>query len=102
MDRNFIVTQLYKQKVVRQIIQNLSHGRESPDNLKDLEQDIYIEILTSKADIEGMYQRGELNYWLAGVIQRQMHSKTSKYYYTYKKDEYKTLESAAEIPYIED
>lgn len=58
---------------------------ETECNLKDLAQDIYIVLMEKPASvILELYDKGELNYYLCGIITNQLVSKTSPYYKTYK------------------
>lgn len=86
MNKNDVIEYLYKNKIVAQIIRNISHGFEDENNMRDLEQDIYL-ILLEKPDkfIEDLYNKQELSFWLANVIYTQIRSSSSPYYKKYKK-----------------
>ena len=63
--------------------------RESDFNLSDLAQDIYLSLLQKPAEvIETLYDNGELDYFITGMIANNLASKTSPYHIQYRiKDE---------------
>lgn len=105
MTKNEIIESLYLKGIVRQIINNISHGREKPSNLEDLENDIYV-ILLSKPEkfIRQLYENCQINFWLANIIYTQLRSSTSPYYRTYKKfnDMSKDLDKVKFLTYEQD
>lgn len=58
---------------------------EAQFNLDDLAQDLYLSLL-DKDDglITGLYDRGELNYYVVSMITNMVLSKSSPYYLNYK------------------
>lgn len=80
---NSIITELYEQNVIKDIIVNFKVDEFDRD---DLEQEVYQILLEydSKKIID-MYRNKQLKYFLVGIIQRQYHSKTSPFYKKYKK-----------------
>lgn len=80
---NSILTEIYEQGTIKDIMRNMSVSENDAD---DLEQEIYLILLeydTSK--IIEMYEKKQLKYFIVGVISRQYHSKTSPFYKKYKK-----------------
>lgn len=58
--------------------------------MNDLEQDIYVELLEKDDDvIETLYNKNQLNYYLTRMVINNINSKTSRYFYKYKKDKLK-------------
>ena len=55
-----IVDKLAKDRVVEEICETITKGKDS-DTLKDLCQDIYIQLLESDKT-QGLYERGEIKY----------------------------------------
>lgn len=52
----------------------------------DLAQDLYVDLLNKDDQfIEGLYNRGELKYYIIRMIRLQVNSKTSPYYSKYEK-----------------
>lgn len=59
---------------------------ENDENLKDLTQDIYLQLIQMRTDkLNDLYTKNQLRYWIARVVVNSIHSKTSPYYYMYKK-----------------
>ena len=85
MKINKIIEDIHKRKIVEQICFQVGRG-EDPDNIKDLIQDVYLALLEKpKKQIISMYEKNELNFFLASIIVRQIRSSTSPYYRKYKK-----------------
>lgn len=82
-DRRFVEGCLKTMKAARQ---------ETEFNLKDLAQDIYLSLLQKPANlIESLYEGGELDYYITGMIANNVLSKTSPYHLQYRiKDEPQT------------
>lgn len=85
MTKNLIVDKIYREGTIKQIINNIAHGLEDKDDLDDLCQDVAI-ILLSKDDnlIIHLYDKNEINYYIANIVYTQLRSSTSPYYRTYK------------------
>ena len=84
MSINEVMTELYKSNFVRNVIQKI--GREEQQhNLQDLEQDIYVTLLESGDKIVTMYEDDTLPFFITRIILNNINSKTSQYFYTYKK-----------------
>lgn len=88
-----IVDKLAKDRVVEEICKTITKGKDS-DTLKDLCQDIYIQLLESDKT-QGLYERKEINFWITRVLMNNICSSTSPYYRTYiyplsKQDELQT------------
>ena len=56
-------------------------------NLDDLVQDIYLDLLSKKEKIEQI-DESQIRYYLARIVINNIHSRTSRYYTTYKKNEF--------------
>ena len=84
MNKYEIIEQLAKDKIVEGIIDNINN--KDPD-LEDLKQDIYVELLL-KDDrlIEQLHQNNKLKYFIVKMVTNNIKSKTSPYYYQYKKN----------------
>ena len=72
--------------VVETIVRNVT-GRMNT-NEKDLCQDIYLQLITDKT-FHGIINEKQEKYYIAKVVKLSVFSKTSRYYYRYKKDEQK-------------
>lgn len=91
MTKQEIITKLAKDKYVEGIITNVG-ADEDKEDLKDLSQDIYIELLMKDdATIEQLYANNQLNYYIIRIVLNNIRSKNSRYYYMYKKMKTKTI-----------
>lgn len=78
-----IVELVEKTHLLDNIIKHITNGSNDPD-LMDLSQDIYISLLVD-AKLSGIYERGELNFYLARLVMNNIASSTSPYYRIYKR-----------------
>lgn len=78
-----IIEELYREKVIRNIITNMNVFE---GDIDDLEQEVYTILLEYDADkIIEMYNRKQLKFFIVGIVTRQYFSKTSPFYKKYKK-----------------
>lgn len=93
-----IINEIANGGLVEEIIQGVSYSKfENTENLKDLTQDIYLQLLQmDNAKINELYFKKQLRYWIARIVVNSIHSKTSPYYYTYKKEQMQSV-SISEI-----
>ena len=98
--RNDIIAELAKNKTIEGMIENLGVKALYKD---DLLQETYIILLEyDENKIQEMYENGELKYFISKLLTNQINSKTSRFYYKYKKynlkknDEQLTHNSGAE------
>ena len=82
-----IINEIANGGLVEEIIQGVSYSKfENTENLKDLTQDIYLQLLQMRTDkLNDLYTNNQLRYWIARIVVNSIHSKTSPYYYAYKK-----------------
>ena len=80
------IKKIASNKVVETIVRNVT-GRMNT-NEKDLCQDIYLQLITDKK-FHGIINEKQEKYYIAKVVKLSVFSKTSRYYYRYKKDEQK-------------
>lgn len=85
MDKYKIIDEISKDKLVEEIVYNI--GDKGDEDLKDLIQDIYINLLEKEDDlIETLYSENQLKYFIIRMVVNNIHSKNSPYYTKYKKD----------------
>ena len=85
MDKQEIIQEISKNKVVEEIVYNI--GSKGDEDLKDLIQDIYINLLEKEDNlIETLYNTNQLKYFIIRMVVNNIHSKNSPYYTKYKKD----------------
>lgn len=85
MDKYKIIDEISKDKLVEEIVYNI--GDKGDEDLKDLIQDIYINLLEKEDDlIETLYATNQLKFYIIRMVVNNIHSKNSPYYTKYKKD----------------
>ena len=88
-----IINEIANGGLVEEIIQGVSYSKfENTENIKDLAQDIYLQLLQMRTDkLNDLYIKNQLRYWIARIVVNSIHSKTSPYYYTYKKEQMQSV-----------
>lgn len=85
MDKYKIIDEISKNKIVEEIVYNI--GSKDDEDLKDLVQDIYINLLEKEDSlIENLYSTNQLKFYIVKMVVNNIHSKNSPYYTKYKKD----------------
>ena len=85
MDKYKIIDEISKDKIVEEIVYNI--GSKDDEDLKDLIQDIYINLLEKEDNlIENLYNTNQLKFYIIRMVVNNIHSKNSPYYTKYKKD----------------
>lgn len=85
MDKYKIIDEISKDKIVEEVVYNI--GDRGDEDLKDLIQDIYINLLEKEDSlIENLYSTNQLKYFIIRMVVNNIHSKNSPYYTKYKKD----------------
>ena len=91
MTKYEIVEKIAREKKVEEFIDNTA--KTSRFDLDDLANDIYLSLLQKDDElIEGLYERGELDYWIARMIWLNYFSHNSPYYTKYRKFQFDTRE----------
>ena len=82
-----IINEIANAQLIEEIISGITYSKfESKENLKDFAQDIYLQLLQmDNAKINELYFKKQLRFWVTRIITNNIHSKTSPYYYQYKK-----------------
>ncbi len=95
-----IIEKIAKERVIEDMIENLGVKALYKD---DLLQETFIILLTYDEDkIQALYDRGELRYFISKLLTNQINSKTSRFYYKYRKyyqkkdDEYQHNDNGTE------
>lgn len=85
MSKYSIIDEISKDKLVEEIVYNI--GDRGDEDLKDLIQDIYINLLEKEDSlIENLYSTNQLKFYIVKMVVNNIHSKNSPYYTKYKKD----------------
>lgn len=80
-----IVEELAKGRVIEDIIHNVAQYP-LDDTLKDLAQMLYEDLLMKDEDkIVQLYESEQLQYFITRMVLNSINSKTSRYYYAFKK-----------------
>lgn len=83
MDNNDIVTALEKEKVVETMVDNLLVPEVYRD---DLIEETYLILLEYDHDrLQSIYDKGDIRFFTSRIITNQINSKTSPFYYKYKR-----------------
>lgn len=78
-----IIEELYREKVIRNIITNMNVFE---GDIDDLEQEVFTILLEYDVNkIIEMYNKKQLKFFIVGIVTRQYFSKTSPFYKKYKK-----------------
>lgn len=90
-----IVDEIARDRLVEKIVFRINRN-ESESDLKDLCQDIYIELLRKGDKLVDLYNNNQLNFYIARMVLNNICSSTSPYYMKYKRrfdniDEYKDI-----------
>ena len=95
-DKTSIIEDLAKRQVVEDIIQNVV-GEMGADE-QDLAQDIYVDLLNKDEEkIVSMSPR-ELKYFVSRMVMNNVASKTSPFYYKYRKNsKYVNIEDIKDV-----
>ena len=82
-----IINEIANAHLIEEIISGITYSKfENAENLKDLAQDIYLQLLQMDTKkLHDLYCKKQLRYWITRIITNNIHSKTSPYYYQYKK-----------------
>ena len=85
MSKYSIINEISKNKLVEEIVYNI--GSKDDEDLKDLIQDIYINLLEKEDSlIKNLYSTNQLKFYIVKMVVNNIHSKNSPYYTKYKKD----------------
>lgn len=84
-----IIEKIATEKLVETIISNVAKNVTDED-LVDLAQDVYLTLMEKDEELlMGIYERGQMNYYLTRIVLNNINSKTSRFYYLYKKNKAK-------------
>lgn len=85
MSKYNIIDEISKNKIVEEIVYNI--GTRGDEDLKDLIQDIYINLLEKEDSlVETLYNTNQLKFYIIRMVVNNIHSKNSPFYTKYKKD----------------
>lgn len=83
-----VVRYIAEEKILKDLILKIGVD-EDAENLKDLEQDLYIELLNRDDNLlYNLFLEKKLKYYLSRLVCNNIRSKNSRYYYRYKKQKF--------------
>ena len=79
MTKNEVVEKLAKERLVEQIVSNIS--KSSDDLLNDLVQEIYLDLLEKDEDkIVKLYESNQIRFFITRIVINNLHSKNSPFW----------------------
>lgn len=91
MTANEVVDKIAKERMVETIIGNVV-GDATADTLNDLAQELYLQLLEDGQRTVELYEKKQLNFFLARIVCNQIKSSTSSYHRIYRAPMNKTVE----------
>lgn len=86
MTKNEVVNIIAKERLVETAIANIAKTN-SDDTLKDLSQNIYIDLLLKDEEkIVNLYETNQLRFFIVRMITNNLFSKNSPYYQVFRKN----------------
>ena len=87
MTKNEIIEIIAKEKVVEQIVSNIAKSADCDDTLKDLSQEIYLDLLSKDEEkIVNLYETNQIRFFVVRMVTNNLFSKNSPFYQTFKKN----------------
>ena len=79
--------------MVEQICSNIAKSADCDDTLKDLSQEIYLDLLSKDEEkIVNLYETNQIRFFVVRMILNNLFSKNSPYYQTFKKNANATVD----------
>lgn len=86
MNASDIIAKIAKDKTLDTIIHKIAKNNTDED-LNDLSQDLLETLLLKDPDyIEELYEKGQMNFFLTRLVINNINSRTSRFYYKYRKN----------------
>ena len=83
---NKAVEKIAREKIVEGIVTNVVRNDKDED-YRDLINEIYLTLLEKDEEcIEAIYDRGQISYFITRTVLNNINSKTSPWYYKYRKN----------------
>ena len=87
MTKNEVVNIIAKEKMVEQICSNIAKSADCDDTLKDLSQEIYLDLLSKDEEkIVNLYETNQIRFFVVRMVSNNLFSKNSPYYQVFKKN----------------
>ena len=73
--------------MVEQICSNIAKSADCDDTLKDLSQEIYLDLLSKDEEkIVSLYETNQIRFFVVRMVTNNLFSKNSPFYQTFKKN----------------
>lgn len=87
MTKSEIVGKLAKERLVEQICSNIAKSSDCDDTLKDLSQEIYLDLLSKDEEkIINLYETNQIRFFVVRMVTNNLFSKNSPYYQVFRKN----------------
>ena len=87
MTKNEIIGRLAKERLVEQIVSNIAKSSDCDDTLKDLSQEIYLDLLSKDEEkIINLYETNQIRFFVVRMVTNNLFSKNSPYYQVFRKN----------------
>lgn len=87
MTKNEIIEKLAKERLVEQICSNIAKSSNYDDTLKDLSQNIYVDLLSKDEEkIINLYETNQIRFFVVRMVTNNLFSKNSPYYQVFRKN----------------
>lgn len=87
MTKNEVVEIIAKERMVEQICSNIAKSADCDDTLKDLSQEIYLDLLSKDEEkIINLYETNQIRFFVVRMVTNNLFSKNSPFYQTFKKN----------------
>ena len=87
MTKNEVISIIAKERMVEQICSNIAKSADCDDTLKDLSQEIYLDLLSKDEEkIINLYETNQIRFFVVRMVTNNLFSKNSPFYQTFKKN----------------
>ena len=87
MTKNEVISIIAKERLVEQICSNIAKSADCDDTLKDLSQEIYLDLLSKDEEkIINLYETNQIRFFVVRMVTNNLFSKNSPFYQTFKKN----------------
>ena len=92
MTKNEVISIIAKERMVEQICSNIAKSADCDDTLKDLSQEIYLDLLSKDEEkIINLYETNQIRFFVVRMVTNNLFSKNSPFYQTFKKNTNATI-----------
>ena len=87
MTKNEIIGIIAKERLVEEIVSNIAKSSDCDDTLKDLSQEIYLDLLSKDEEkIVNLYETNQIRFFVVRMVTNNLFSKNSPYYQVFRKN----------------